>query len=140
MITIDLHDYYPHELKGTFTEVSEEVAAVLKKFDRQEVARQVKEYRYRAYYSLDQGDGIEHAALRQPETPEEILEREYDREQLYAAIACLPDKQAQRVRQHFILGRSIPEIAEREGVNVRSVRRGLERALADMEKYLKKVL
>lgn len=140
MITIDLHDYYPHEPKGTFAEVSEEVAAALKDFDRQDVARQVKEYRYRAYYSLDQGDGIEHAALRQPETPEEILEREYDSEQLHAAIASLPDKQAQRIYQHFMLGKSISDIAEREGVNVRSVRRGIDRALASMEEYLKKAL
>lgn len=58
MVKIDLNDYYPNEPRGSIVEVSEDVAAALKDFTRQEVARQVKEFHYKAYYSLDASDGI----------------------------------------------------------------------------------
>ena len=74
-------------------------------------------YRYRAQYSLDVGDGIEDATLRQLPNPETILENYQQREELYAAIMSLPKKQAKRIYARLFLGLTINEIAQIEGVS-----------------------
>ena len=138
MIKIDLHDYYPHYPKGSFTEVPEEVAAALMKFKREDIAYQVKRFRYKAYYSLDAGDGIETSALEQPETPQEIFERRHDKALLYEALSWLSEKQARRVYAHFVLGKGISEIARMEGSHHSSVAESINRALASIETYIEK--
>ena len=135
MTRIDLHDHYPHEPQGSFIEVSDEVFAALRGFEREDIARQVKEFRYKAYFSLDALDGIEKSALIKPETPQEAFERKYDNELLYTAISNLPEKQAQRVYARYILGKSVCEIARLEGLHHSSVAESINRALAVMEKF-----
>lgn len=138
MVKIDLHDYYPNEPKGSIIEVTEDVAAALKDFTRQEVARQVKEFRYRAYYSLDTFDGIEHQAIQKAPMPHELLEKQQDEETLYAAIAKLPDKQARRIYARYILGQSVMDIAKAEGVHHSSITESIEQALINLAKILEK--
>ena len=138
MTTINLRDYYPDYYKADyFIEVPEEVAATFSEFEHKEAAYRLRTYRHKAYYSLDRDDGIEHAALFVSLSPNELYERKVTMQELYAAIASLPDKQAKRVYAHYILGMSKTEIAKAEGVNEKVVRLAIERGLRNMEKLLK---
>ena len=140
MNEINLRDLYPNTYKtDTYVEVSDDVLEAIKAQERAEAARERKMYRYKAHYSLDRGDGIEHDALYQPQSPEEIILEQTIREKLYAAVMELPEKQARRIYAHFYLGMSKAEIARQEGVAENAVRESINRGLkylADqMEKY-----
>ena len=73
-------------------------------------------YRYKAHYSLDCDNGIENAILMKPQTPEMLLEEKQLREQLYAAVMALPEKQAKRIYARYYLGMRVSEIAAAEDV------------------------
>lgn len=98
MATINLRRYYP-DFYGTdcIIEVPEEVAKVMDSCERAEAAYYLRRYRHKAYYSLDRGDGIERDILFVSLSPCEIYECKVTTEQLHAAIATLPDKQAKRI-------------------------------------------
>ena len=70
-------------------------------------------------------------------SPDELYERKVTMQELLAAIASLPDKQAKRVYAHFILGMTQTDIARVEGVSKMVVCYSIERALQTMEKFLK---
>ena len=141
MTIINLKKYYP-ELYSSDYEVAvpDEVAATLHEFKLREAASRLRTYRNKAYYSLDCGDQIEREALFLIQTPDEILERRLTMEQLYAALASLPDKQRSRVYAHFIMGMSKAAIARAEGVNESNVRKSINRALQHMANFLKNSL
>lgn len=140
MKIINLKNYYPHYTKDTFLEVSDELVAILDSFSKAEVAYERKKYRYNAHYSLDRGDGIEHDILFVSHSPDEIYERKLTNEQLYAAIASLPDKQTKRIYAHYFMGMSKTDIAKAEGVSEKAIRISIKRGLHSVEKYLKKYL
>ena len=104
MAIINLRDYYPFYTSDCFMEVSEEIADMFKEFDRKEAAYRLRTYRHKAYYSLDRDDGLEHEAIFVALSPHELYERKVTMQELHAAIASLPDKQAKRIYAHFILG------------------------------------
>ena len=60
-----------------------------------------------------------------------------DGEQLHAAIAALPDKQAKRIYAYYFLGLTESAIAKSEGVSVASVSESIQRGLRNMETFLK---
>ena len=127
---INLRELYPDVYKtDTFVEVTEEVLAVIRATDRAEAAYTRRMYRHKAQYSLDCNNGIEKVVMVQPPTPEEILEDKQLREQLYAAVMALPDKQAKRIYAHFYLGMTPKEIAQAEGVDVSRVRDSIRKGL-----------
>ena len=98
MTKINLREQYPDFYKTDYIiEVPDEVAAVMKEHDRLEAAYRRRTYYHKAHYSLDRGDGIEYDALFVSMTPCELYERKVTMEQLHAAIAALPDKQAKRI-------------------------------------------
>ena len=115
MAIINLRDYYPFYTSDCFMEVSEEVAEMFKEFDRKEAAYRLRTYRHKAYYSLDRDDGLEHEAVFVVLSPHELYERKVTMQELHAAIASLPDKQAKRIHAHFILGMTKQDIARAEG-------------------------
>ena len=90
--------------------------------------------------SLDRDDGLEHEAVFVALSPHELYERKVTMQELHAAIASLPDKQAKRVYAHFILGMTKQDIARAEGVHEKVVRVAIERGLRHLEKILKKSL
>ncbi len=137
MKTINLRDYYPFYTSDCFIDVPDEVAAMLRTFELREAAYRLRTYRHKAYYSLDRGDGIEHDILFVSLSPCEIYERKVTMEQLHAAIASLPDKQAKRIYAHYFLGMSKTAIAKVEGVNKSQVTRSISKALKSMEIFLK---
>ncbi|MBW7571885.1 sigma factor-like helix-turn-helix DNA-binding protein [Caproiciproducens faecalis] len=141
MVKINLRKYYPDFYStDCIIEVPDEVAALLGSSERAEAAYYLRRYRHKAYYSLDRGDGIEHDILFVSLSPCEIYERKVTVEQLHAAIAALPDKQAKRIYAHYFLGMSKSAIAKAEGVSKAVVGDAIDRGLENMEKFLKKSL
>lgn len=106
MKKINLRDYYPFYTSDTFIELPDELVAIFDAYNKAESAYQRQKYRYKAHYSLDCNDGIEHDILFVSLSPDELYERKLTSEQLHAAIAALPDKQAKRIYAHYFLGMS----------------------------------
>lgn len=139
MAKINLRDYYPFYQYDCFIEAPDEVAEALQELDRLEVAYQRRMYRYKAYYSLNQGDGIEHDILFASLSPYEVYERKVTYEQLHAAIASLTDKQAKRIYAHYFLGMSKTDIAKAEGVGKATICESIKCGLNGIEKFLKNI-
>lgn len=138
MSKINLRDLYPDFYRADcIIEVPEEVLGVFVEHERREAAYRRRMYYHKAHYSLDREDGIENSIQFVSLSPDEIYTRKLTTQQLHAAIAALPDKQAKRVYTHYILGVSKAEIARAEGVDVRNIRKAIDKALAHMEKILK---
>ena len=141
MVKINLRKYYPDfYTTDCIIEVPDEVATLMDSYEHAEAAYYLRRYRHKAYYSLDRGDGIEHDILFVSLSPCEIYERKVTVEQLHAAIASLPDKQAKRIYGHYFLGMSKSAIAKSEGVNESAIRDGIDRGLRNIEKFLKNPL
>ena len=83
---------------------------------------------------LDCDDGIEYSACLHEPTPQELLERMELFIRLWNALNSLPESQGRRIDAHIILGKSIKEIAEAEGVHEESVRQSIKRGLERMKK------
>lgn len=140
MKTINLKDYYPYYTHDTFVDVPDELLVIFDECARAEAAYERKKYRYNAHYSLDRGDGIEYDILLVSLSPDELYERKLTIQQLHAAIAALPDKQAKRIYAHYFMDISKTAIANAEGVSEKAIRISIERGLHSIEKYLKKYL
>ena len=84
--------------------------------------------------SLDCDDGIEYSACLHEPTPQELLERMETFLRLWNALNSLPEIQGRRIDAHIILGKSIKEIAEAEGVHEESIRQSIKRGLERMKK------
>ncbi len=137
MAKINLRELYPFYEKDSYIEIPDELAGLLASFERAEANYERKVRRHKAFYSLDQGSGVERNILFTSLSPEELYERKLTREELYAAIAKLPDKQAKRIYAHFLLGMSKDEIAKAEGVSWHSVHQSIRQGLSHIEKILK---
>ncbi len=138
MTKINLREHYPNYYKTDYIiEVPDEVAAIMQEYDRLDAAYRRRTYYHKAHYSLDRGDGIEYEALFVSMTPCEIYERKVTMEQLHAAMAFLPDKQAQRIYAYYFLGLTVTAIAKSEGVSAASVSESIQRGLRNMENFLK---
>ena len=141
MVEINLRKYYSDfYIADCIIEVPDEVAKTLDSYKHTEAAYYLRRYRHKAYYSLDRGDGIEKDILFVSLSPGEIYERKVTTEQLHAAIASLPDKQAKRIYAYYFLGMSKNTIAKTEGVSKAVVGEAIVRGLRNMEKFLKKYL
>ena len=136
MKKINLRELYPNVYTTDFfVDVTEEVMETIRAAERAEAAYERKMYRYKAYYSLDCDNGIEKAILMRPQTPEMLLEEKQLREQLYAAVMALPEKQAKRIYARYYLGMRVSEIATAEGVDQSRVRDSIRRGLKQLAKY-----
>ena len=115
MTTINLKDFYYWYTQDQFIKVSDEVAEVFVSDARHEMAYQRR-------------------LSRHEPTPQEILERMELFIRLWNALNSLPEIQGRRIDAHIILGKSIKEIAEAEGVHEESVRQSIKRGLERMKK------
>lgn len=138
MKRINLRDYYPSYTSDSFIDVSDEVAAMLQEFDRYETAYRMRTYRHKAYYSLDRDDGVQHDILSVDMLPDELYEQKVTMEQLYSALALLPDKQAQRIYSHYFLGLSKSAIARADRVSRITIGQSIARGLNSLKLYLEK--
>lgn len=132
MKEINLRELYPDIYSADiFVEVTDEVWAAIQTSQRVEATYERQKFRYKTYYSLDHGDGIEGCLLVQPLAPENIIENKWLYIELQNAIRKLPPAQRRRIYARFYLGRTIAEIARKERVDQRrvgkSIQCGLER-------------
>lgn len=132
MKEINLRELYPDIYSADiFVEVTDEVWAAIQTSQRVEATYERQKFRYKAYYSLDHGDGIEGCLLVQSLAPENIIENKWLYIELQNAIRKLPPAQRRRIYARFYLGRTIAEIARKERVDQRrvgkSIQCGLER-------------
>ena len=151
MQKINLRELYPDIYKtDTYLEVTDEVQAVFLADKRAEARYLRQMYNYKAHYSLDCDNGIENAILMKPQTPEkaivqypptpeEILEDKQLRDQLYAAVMELPDKQAKWIYARFYLGMTVKEIAQAEDIDLSWVYKSIKRGLKHLAKKMEKV-
>ena len=138
MKKINLRELYPDVYTTDFfVDVTEEVMEAIRAAERAEAAYERKMYRYKAQYSLDCENGIENAVLLKPQTPEEVMEDKQLRDQLYAAVMTLPDKQAKRIYARFYLGMTPIEIVKAEKVDVSRVRDSIRRGLKNLSKLFR---
>ena len=138
MKKVNLRDLYPDVYKNDhFVEVTEDVLETIQSAERAEAAYDRRMYRYKAHYSLDCDNGIENAVLLKPQTPEEVMEDKQLRDQLYATVMTLPDKQAKRIYARFYLGMTPIEIAKAEKVDVSRVRDSIRRGLKNLSKLFR---
>jgi len=138
MTTINLRDYYPWYAQDEYIEVSDEVAAELRADKLYEAAHQRKVIRNKAQYSLDLDDGIEYSACLSEPTPQQLLERKETFIALCHALNSLPETQGRRVEACVILGKSLSEVADAEGVSVAAVHNSVKCGLKAMKKFLEK--
>ena len=132
MKEINLRELYPDIYSADiFVEVTDEVWAAIQTSQRVEATYERQKFRYKAYYSLDHGDGLEGCLLVQPLAPENIIENKWLYKELQNANRKLPPAQRRRIYARFYLGRTIAEIARKERVDQRrvgkSIQCGLER-------------
>ena len=140
MQKINLRELYPDIYKtDAYLEISDEVQAVFLADKRAEARYLRQVYNYKAHYSRDCDNGIEKAVVQHPLTLEEILEDKQLRDQLYAAVMELPDKQAKWIYARFYLGMTIKEIAKVEGVDLSWVYKSIKRGLKRLRKKVQKV-
>lgn len=138
MKKINLRDLYPFYKSDLFIEVAEEVADLINQIDKKEHADYERARVYKAYYSLDVGDGIEKDIVLLVSSPEEIYERKLSKQELYAAINSLPEKQAKRIYAHFFLEMSKAEIAKAEDVSKPAIGNSIKQGLIGIENFLNK--
>lgn len=137
MTTINLRDFFYWYITDELIEVSDEVAAVLRSDRRYEERHYERRKRNKAQYSLDAGDGIENRIVEFEPSAQEILERKERFMRLCRVLNSLPDTQGRRIDAHIILGKSVREIADAEGVSVRAVQIAIKLGLEDMKNNLK---
>jgi len=137
MLTINLRDFYPWYIADELIEVSDDVAEALYEDQQYERTYQRRVTRNKAQYSLDCNDGIEYSACLSEPTPQELLERKENFCRLCHAINSLTESQGRRIDACIILGKSMTEVAEADGVDESAVRHSIERGLLNMKKYLK---
>jgi len=134
MATINLRDFYPWYIEDQFIEVPDEVAEALRLDKLYEAAQRRCITRNKAQYSLDCDDGIEYSACLSEPTPQELLERKETFCRLCRALNSLPEVQGRRIDACIILGKSVKEVAEAEGVCEDTVRQSIKRGLERMRK------
>lgn len=132
MTIINLRDYYPWYIEDQSIEVSDEVAEALRSDKLYEAAHRQRVKRNKAQYSLDRDDGIEYSACLSEPTPQKLLERKQIFCRLCCALNSLPETQGRRIDACIILGKSVKEVADAEGVSVRAVQDSIKRGLANI--------
>lgn len=139
MATINLRDFYPWYTHDEFVEVTDDVAAELLT-DKRYSKTYERTRRRNKVHSIDAEDGTEAAAsVHAADSPEAVLEMKERYCRLCRALNSLPEKQGKRIEAHYILGMSIQEIAEAEGVGERNIRKSISRGLTAMKTFFEKV-
>lgn len=109
------------------------IAELLILLRRHEQSQRRRIYKHKAHYSLDIYEIVERETVLQIPSAEEVFEQLAEQEQLYDALTVLTGKQRSRVYEHFFLNMSYTQIAEKEGVDVSTVRKSVQRALRKLQ-------
>ena len=136
MKTINLRDFYYWYTQDEFIEVSDEVAEEMMADKRYEKSHE-RRMRYNSTYAFDDATEAEAATIAHTsDNPEAVFEMKERFCRLCRALNSLPEIQGRRIEARYILGKSVTEIAEDEGVSKGSVSISITRGLEAMKKYL----
>ena len=113
-------------------EVTPETAEFILKNDR-EIANTDRRERYHAPYHLEALD-YEGTDYADPESPEDVLIRQEEKEQLTDSLKLLTDTQLRRLSMKAE-GMSLRQIAASEETSVNAVKESLEAAKKKLEKF-----
>ena len=134
MKTINLRKYFYWYKVDEYIEVSDEVAEELRADKDYEITHWRRMKRNKANYSLDAEDGIENEMCEFEPSPEEFISRMVRIQRLCCALNRLPPAQGRRIDAHYLLDKTITEIAEDEGLDESSIRESIRRGLERMRK------
>lgn len=134
MTTINLREFFYWYKADEFIEVTDEVAQELRAGKVEDVTHWRRLKRNKANYSLDAGDGIEYEACEFEPSPEEFMARAVTIQRLCCALNHLPPAQGRRIDACYLLGQSMMEIAQAEGLDESSIRESIRRGLERMRK------
>lgn len=134
MTTINLREFFYWYKADEFIEVTDEVAQELRAGKVEDVTHWRRLKRNKANYSLDAGDGIEYEACEFEPSPEEFMARAVTIQRLCCALNHLPPAQGRRIDACYLLGQSMTEIAQAEGLDESSIRESIRRGLERMRK------
>lgn len=140
MPLINLKQQYPYLFDEILLEVSDPIFEVYDLSRKSENNFDRRRRYHHAYYSLDAGDGIENCAIKRIPTPEEILMRKLEKQQLRNALEHLPPVQSRRIYARYMLNKTIRSIADAEGVSSTSVSSSIKAGLKSMKRYYDKHL
>ena len=91
----------------------------------------------RHYEQSEQTEGMLHRRAAQPrESIEETVARQIEIENLYRAIARLPDKQRRRLTLYYFGEFTYEQIAEMEGCTFQAVAKSMDAAEKNLKKFL----
>ena len=147
MPLINLRKYYYGLYKeDTFIEVTDEVADELVELRRYEDRKNRRMFRYKAYFSLDAGNGIEKDAVdwNQPSPEELMLKKEAEDyhalmlKRVQDSFAVLTPKQAKRVRARYIDKRILKDIADEDGISQSCVYDSIRDGVKNLKKHFDK--
>ena len=135
MVTINLKKYYPeHYREDTYIDVDEKVADFMEQERPKPASAARKQYRYKAQYSLDAGDGIEEETLIR-------LFHEAERDERLRALleqamqSSLTVAQYRRVRMRFSERKIYRVIAAEENVSISTIEASIDGAVKKLRKY-----
>ena len=134
MIEINLREFYPECYRSDyFVEVPDEVAELLILLRRHEQSQRRRIYKHKAHYSLDIYEIVEREVVLQTPSAEEVFAHLTEQKLLYDALSILTEKQRFRLYAHFFLNMSYSKIAEKEGIDVSTVRKSVQQALRKLQ-------
>lgn len=133
MMTINLRDFFYWYKVDEFIKVTDEVAQELRVGKVEDVTHWRRLKRNKANYSLDAGDGIEYEP-----SPEEFMARAVTIQRLCCALNYLPSAQGRRIDACYLLGQSMTEIAQAEGLDESFIRESIRHGLEQMRKIFLK--
>ena len=110
--------------------LSSEMYEVIKEGNRNESRESKRDYLYHDVFALDD----ERVPTAPHSDPASIAESEETYNHIINEMLKLPGRQGQRMYQHYVLGFSIDEIAEAEGVKPIAVYKSIQRAKKAMHK------
>lgn len=134
MTTINLKEFFYWYKVNEYIEVSDEVARELRAGKVEDVNHWRRMKRNKSNYSLDTGDGIENEMCEFDPSPEDFIARAATIQRLCCALNRLPPAQGRRIDAHYLLGQTMTEIAEAEGLDESSIRESIRRGLERMRK------
>ena len=138
MPIINLKQQYPHLYDEILLDVSEPIFEVYNLSRKCENNYDRRRRYHHAYYSLDVGDGIKNRVVQHVPSPEEILMKKIEKQQLREALEHLPPVQSRRIYARFMLHKTIRAIADAEGVSTSSVSGSIKAGLKSMRRYYEK--
>jgi len=135
MTIIKLKKYYPYLSENITLEVSDEIAVTLS-IGGCQCDSYKRRKRDHGECSLDTMPGFATDVIRPPLTPEQVMEQTEAHDNLYEALDHLPPAQARRIYARFILGKTVAQIAQAEGVDECCIRKSIRKGLIGLKKYL----